>query len=220
VPGGHRYIARMADPALLLRLALVGALAGALVAEVASAPAPIVLAGPTTPVSRAAPQAASRPAGQDPIAAEVAAMLARPLFRVDRRPPRRPDGAPAAGPHEAGLPRLSGILVSADQARAIFEGGSKPLVAHVGDRLGDYTIAAIATGSVTLDGPQGTQTIVPSFDRDRTPPPPPAIVTTDTERLLNAATANGPIPPAQTLRGLMNQRRAMHASEPGRPPGQ
>jgi hypothetical protein len=146
-------------------------------------------------------------------------MLARPLFRADRRPPRGPGGAPTVGPHEAGLPRLSGIMVSADAAQAIFEGGAKPLVARVGDRVGDYTIAAIATGSVTLDGPQGTQTIVPSFDHDRTPPPPP-VVTTDAERLLNTATANGPIPPAQTLRGLMNQRRAMHPPEPGRPQGQ
>jgi len=211
----------MADPALLLRLALIGALASALVAEGTSAPAPIEApAGHPSAAPVPAAAAGRRPAGQDPVAAEVAAMLARPLFRADRRPPRRPDGAPAAGPHEAGLPRLSGIMVSADEAQAIFEGGAKPLVAHVGDRVGDYTIAAIATGSVTLDGPQGTQTIAPSFDRDRTPPPPPPVVTTETERLLNAATANGPIPPAQTLRGLMNQRRAMHAPEPIRPQGQ
>jgi hypothetical protein len=210
----------MADPDLLLRLALVGALAGALGAECVSAPAPMdAPAGRPLAVRAPAVAAARRPAGQDPIAAEVAAMLARPLFRADRRPPRRPDGAPVAGLHEAGLPRLSGIMVSADEAQAIFEGGAKPLVARVGDRVGDYTIAAIATGSVTLDGPRGTQTIAPSFDRDRIPPPPPPVVATDAERLLNAATANRPIPPAQTLRGLMNQRRAMHAPQPGSPQG-
>ncbi len=71
-------------------------------------------------------------------------MLARPLFSPDRKllgqwwPP---------GP---GLPRLAGIVASADAAMAIFQSadGVKPVVAQQGDLIAGWQVRAVAMDAV------------------------------------------------------------------------
>lgn len=93
----------------------------------------------------------------------VSTILAHPLFNADRRPV-----APTAvgpGPAAAGLPRLSGVLVSPAGRRAIFAGpeGARPITIAEGGHLGVYTITRIDEGSVTVTGPDGPRQIRPSF---------------------------------------------------------
>jgi hypothetical protein len=98
----------------------------------------------------------------------LATILARPLFSRDRRP--APPVAAAAGPMRAatsdGLPRLSGVLVGPFGRSAIFAGGDggKGTIVAEGGTVGAYTVSSIAPGRVTIDGPEGTRILHPSFD--------------------------------------------------------
>lgn len=92
----------------------------------------------------------------------VAAILTRPLFSPDRRPSA---DAVAAADH-AGLPRLSGIAIGPSGRSAIFDAdGSKPIVIAEGGRIGAYTVRSIDPGQVRVVGPNGAQTLTPSFGR-------------------------------------------------------
>ena len=87
-------------------------------------------------------------------------ILARPLFSPDRKPP-------ASVAHSvAGLPRLTGIVVSGSRRIAIFasNAGGRPVVVEAGSRIGAYDVRDIADGGVTVVGPEGTTVVRPIFD--------------------------------------------------------
>jgi hypothetical protein len=92
----------------------------------------------------------------------IATALARPLFSPTRRPPAQTT-ARVSGP--VGLPRLTGVMTGPFGQRAIFAGpdGGKPLVVETGDNVGDYRVQGIENGLVTLNGPDGTRRLRPSF---------------------------------------------------------
>jgi hypothetical protein len=192
----------MTEPALLIRIALLGGLAAVLGVEVFAAPGPATPPRPAPAARAGTARPAPSPLRAGEIDKAVSTVLVRPLFRVDRRPPLLPSEAPAAAGRAADLPRLSGIVISAAGGTAIFEGGSKPVVARVGDRLGAFTVAAITAGSVTLDGPQGAQVLVPRFDASlaRT-----AAAAPPSQQFVTAV----PGPPPN-LNELINRRRTMH----------
>jgi hypothetical protein len=108
-------------------------------------------------------------ASRGDVQARVDAILRRPLFRPDRRPPA---GAAPAGP--AGLPRLSGILVSSLGKSLIFDGGGaegKPTVVAEGGRIGVYTVQSIGAGQATVVGPDGPKVLQLSFAVPAAPRP-------------------------------------------------
>ena len=92
----------------------------------------------------------------------AATTLARPLFRPDRRPAVPGASSPAAA--EEPLPRLTGIMVTAEGRSAIFAGKPQPVVLREGGRLGTFTVHTIEAGLVTLRGPDGQRELRPSFD--------------------------------------------------------
>jgi hypothetical protein len=125
-------------------------------------------ARPDIAVARAVPAGpgggsagAAEPAGQRD--AGVPAILARPLFSPDRR------AAASAARSVAGLPRLTGIVVTGAHKVAIFAAPGKAVVAEEGLRLGAYEVTAISDAGVTVAGPEGTTMLRPIFD----PAPPP-----------------------------------------------
>ena len=152
---------RMARVASLLGL-LIAVLAGTLFAEYRSAYQENEAVSPGS--SRQVPAAsAGTPARQaGPIREWVDTILARPLFSPARRPPPGSDSA-ASGPRE--LARLTGVLVSRSEKRAIFASeGGKPIVAEEGTRIGAYVVQTIEPGQVTVIGPEGQRTLQPAYD--------------------------------------------------------
>ncbi len=92
----------------------------------------------------------------------VTVILDRPLFSPDRRPaPGTPIAAAAAG-----VPRLTGIIMTPDRAVAIFrdDEGVKPLVARPGDTVGGWVITTIAADGVSLRKVDARITVRPEFD--------------------------------------------------------
>lgn len=111
------------------------------------------------------------PAKPNPVQmqAQVAALLARPLFTPGRRPTTL-DAAPASASVE--LPRLAGVMVSAQGSSAVFAGaeGGKAIVIGTGASIGDFKVQKIEAGQVTLIGADGgTRLLRPSFDPGRLP---------------------------------------------------
>ena len=104
----------------------------------------------------------------------LASILAGPLFNRSRHPS-------AQGSEESGtpgaLPRLSGTLVSPDGNAAIFAGtgGSKPIVAHEGERVADYVVQSIQTERVTVRGPDGERVVHTSEGEPSTTSPAPIL---------------------------------------------
>jgi hypothetical protein len=91
-------------------------------------------------------------------------VLERPLFTIGRKPPKPPAPGHQAG--GAGLPRLSGIMITPFGRRAIFmPEGSKPMVLAEGAAVGDRTISRIATDKVYLSG---DTVLTPTLDKQRT----------------------------------------------------
>jgi hypothetical protein len=117
-------------------------------------------AGGGGPADRQAPADAAA----DQVRRWAAASLARPLFNPDRRPI-----APAASGSDAaaGLPRLSGIMITPAGRRAIFAatGGGKPVVVVEGGTVGGNLVQSITIGEVVLIGPDGRHSLHPTFDR-------------------------------------------------------
>lgn len=128
----------------------------------------------------------------------VGAILARPFVSRSRRLAETASAA-ASGP--AGLPRLSGILVSPHRKAAIFAGAAelKPIIAAEGGRVGDYVVEAIAPDRVTLRGPEGEKVLHPVYEAD-------------------AAAASAPIaapaPTKVSLAGVADVRRLHEAAPP------
>jgi hypothetical protein len=94
----------------------------------------------------------------------VAAILARPLFRSDRKPaPGDTRGMTSGAP--ADLPRLTGILMTDNERRAIFQpaGKERPIVVVEGETVGNWRVDQIAVDAVILSGPGGTRRIEPRF---------------------------------------------------------
>jgi general secretion pathway protein N len=112
-----------------------------------------VAAGPAAPVNPAFDQARRW----------EAALLARPLFNPDRRPIGQ---APSAASADAGLPRLTGIMITPNSRSAIFApaGGGRPTVVVEGGNVGDYVVRAISLGQVVLAGPDGSHRLKPTLD--------------------------------------------------------
>ncbi len=159
--------------AFLLGAASAGAIA--LLMQPASGDAPVRPAG-----DRVGSAPMDRPAPADAVADQLRrwamTSLDRPLFAPDRRPV-----APtAAGPGGvAGLPRLSGIMITPTGRRAIFAaiGGGKPAVVAEGGSLGRYLVQSISIGEVVVIGPDGRHSLHLAFDgAPRAVPPAPPIV--------------------------------------------
>ncbi len=132
-------------------------------------------------------------------AALVDTILARPLFAPKRRPPLNAK-SPAA-PQTAVLPRLSGVITSGDQRTAIFaaDEGQRPVVAALGEHVGQYTIQAIEHEKVTLVGPAGTRVLQPSFDPHPRPVEPTANAVAVQAPFANAAAV---MPSVRNLAGF------------------
>ncbi|HEY0181885.1 MAG TPA: hypothetical protein VGC09_03670 [Rhodopila sp.] len=90
----------------------------------------------------------------------LAEVLARPLFAPDRKPL---PGTTAADP---GMPRLTGIIASADAKVAIFQpaGDAKPLVARFGEMVGGWEVAAISANAVNLRKQNAVVVLSPRFN--------------------------------------------------------
>jgi hypothetical protein len=103
----------------------------------------------------------------------VADILARPLFRGDRRPAPA-DTRGTVSSQSDDIPRLTGILMSSDGPRAIFQpsGKDRALVVVVGETVGSWQVQEIAAHAVTLTGPGGTRRLEPKFAAGESPPSP------------------------------------------------
>jgi hypothetical protein len=97
----------------------------------------------------------------------VAVTLRRPLFAPNRRSARAAQTTVAAG----GVPHLSGIVITPEQAVAIFRrpAGAKPLVAHAGDVVDGWEVSTIAANGVDLHKADAKITVTPEFDDGNTP---------------------------------------------------
>jgi len=94
----------------------------------------------------------------------VDTLLARPLFAQDRRTAKPGTVAALAGVE---LPRLAGVMVSAQGSSAIFAaaGDGKGVVIGTGSSIGGFRVQKIEAGQVTLVGADGgTHLLRPSFD--------------------------------------------------------
>ncbi len=122
---------------------------------------PVVIVAPPSQHARGA---ASEP---DSVAKDTESwahtIVARPLFAMSRRPPKTINGHNAVA--ATGLPRLSGIMISAAGRRAIFmpDGGKAKTLAE-GASLDDYTIRQIAADHVVLSGTKGDMVLHPVYD--------------------------------------------------------
>lgn len=101
-------------------------------------------------------------------------VIRRPLFTIGRRPART--ATPSHMVSATGLPRLSGIMITAGGRRAIFmPDGGKPLTLAEGATLDDNTVRLIAPDRVVLSGPKGETILRPTYDSNRVVPPPPML---------------------------------------------
>ena len=194
-----------------LLVAGVGALLAATVGLDATAPvddgAPRAdFVPPSRPAPTAAPTA--EPARADETDAQVATILERPLFSRDRRPA---SAAAVAAQVDAPLPRLTGIVIGPDGARAFFapgDGGRAKVVA-VGGSLGPYRVTSIDAKGVRVEGPGEPRTLVPAFG-------PQAASTDPTQPTAEGAAANGPPLNGPPPNGLPPQQYDLNARQ--RPP--
>jgi hypothetical protein len=132
-------------------------------------------------------------------AGAVTEILSRPLFRGDRRPAPA-DGRGVASGQPGDLPRLTGILMSSDERRAIFQpaGKDRAIVVVVGETVGNWRVQEIVADAVTLTGPEGTRRLETKFAAGGSPnapfQPPPAAMG------VGGAGPNG-VPPGAPLFG-------------------
>ncbi len=147
---------------LLVSFVLGAAAAGAVVLIIQSAPDE----DPAHPMRTDGRRVSIQQASPDDAAAQiqgwVVTSLARPLFVPDRR-----DVAQLAGAAETiGLPRLSGILITENDSRAIFAAaGGKSEVVTKGGRVGRYLVESISLAGVVLIGPDGRHVLHPTFNQ-------------------------------------------------------
>ena len=96
-------------------------------------------------------------------AAWATTILRRPLFTTGRRPQK--SAGHLAQTAATGLPRLSGIMITAGGKRAIFMPDSgKAMTLAEGAALDDYTIRRIAADRVILHGAKGDMVLHPAYD--------------------------------------------------------
>jgi hypothetical protein len=96
-------------------------------------------------------------------AAWATTILRRPLFTTGRRPQK--SAGHLAQTAATGLPRLSGIMITAGGKRAIFMPDSgKAMTLAEGAALDDYTIRRIAADRVVLHGAKGDMVLHPTYD--------------------------------------------------------
>ena len=142
-------------------LALVGAAAAML-----GGAEPVVLEPVLAVVIPPRPPTALLPGDLDARWAVTA--LTRPLFSLDRRPaPPTPLAQAASLPSP---PRLTGTMIGPFGRRALFAGGlggDKPAAVGENDRIGIWTVQAIAAGLVTLTGPDGVRELRVGAEGDR-----------------------------------------------------
>ena len=119
---------------------------------------PAASVGPVVPgaAPHALPSAAAAAAALD---GWVRLVLARPLFS----PSRRPGQAVVASTE---LPRLAGIIIGPEGARAIFAtpGDQRAIVAGPGGHAGPYLIRAVDRAGVAVTGPDGARLLHPTYD--------------------------------------------------------
>jgi hypothetical protein len=86
-------------------------------------------------------------------------VLARPLFNTNRKP----EASAAAA--SAGLPRLTGVVASPDDAVAIFQpaGNGRPLVVRHGETVGGWEVTTIADNTVSLRKEADLLVLRPAF---------------------------------------------------------
>jgi hypothetical protein len=146
---------------------LLGAASAGAIVLAAGPPAGDATGGPAGSGTRGAviDQSAPTETASDQTRRWETAILARPLFNPDRRPVARA----AAGLAEAGLPRLSGIMITPAGRHAIFASpsGGKPNVVVEGGSVGGYLVEAISPGEVMLAGSDGKHSLHPTFDNIR-----------------------------------------------------
>ncbi len=192
---------------------LAAALIGVLYLEATPAPATHVALSTITRSQAPLAHAGTPTPRNAQVKAWTETILARPLFTPSRRPPPNITAAsrPTATPE---IPRLTGVLVSADGKNAIFaaNGEDKPVIVSIGGRLGPFVVRAITAGEVTVDGPGGTETLRPVFatrpaasaQATKTPAAGASIL----ERLeAEAAAPKLPVPPPPTIQSLMGRRQ-------------
>lgn len=99
----------------------------------------------------------------------VAQILARPLFNPDRVPATGDEGGQSGAPVDT--PRLSGILVSSELRRAIFQTAddSRAVVVEEGKAIGGWQVQHITSDSVIVIGAGGTRRLKPYFDQRLAP---------------------------------------------------
>jgi len=125
------------------------------------------------PSARPQPAATPAPPGAEPVHADdtdaaVATILERPLFSRDRRPA---SAAAVAIQVDAPLPRLTGIVIGPEGARAFFaptDGGRAKIVA-VGGSLGPYRVTSIDATGVRIEGVGEPRTLVLAFGPQAVP---------------------------------------------------
>jgi hypothetical protein len=122
--------------------------------------APPPLAQPPQERALAAGQTAAPPEAID---SWVQTALARPLMSASRRPAAVVGGSDLALGN--GLPRLAGTLFTSDGATAIFarDEAGHAVIVHQGGTLGPYRVTGIEPDKVTLEGPNGVETLHPRF---------------------------------------------------------
>jgi hypothetical protein len=148
------------------------ALAGVVVWELSAKPRRDNVAQRPRPVATVAP--APRAAAPDNRTAWIATILSRPLFSPDRRPPAVPSSAADAPAAAAGVPRLAGIIISAERRAAIFvaPGETHSVTATEGASIGHFTVRSIDPAGVVISGAEGVRVLRPSYDGNAAKAPP------------------------------------------------
>ncbi len=131
----------------------------------------------------------------------VRTILDRPIFSPSRRP-----GSVAVASTE--LPRLAGIIVGPEGARAIFAGSGdgRAIVATAGGRAGPYLIRSVGLTGVSVIGPNGAELLQPVYDHDQPSAAgmpvqagPPSILDLLRSRVQTGANLNSSLLPPSTF---------------------
>jgi hypothetical protein len=152
-------------PRMVPGLGLIAlALSGTIALELVDRPVPPVVFAVPVAVPHGGPHEADWPTQKD-IERGLSMILARPVFSPDRKP------IAVGAKGVAGLPRLTGIVVSGSGKIAIFAApsGGRPVIAEEGAHIDSYEVRAIRDTGVTITGPNGTKMLTPIFDTAQPP---------------------------------------------------
>jgi hypothetical protein len=96
-------------------------------------------------------------------AESIQTILARPIFAPSRRPPAVVVAQAIAPPAVAKLPRLTGVVTSPSDRRALFAAAEGEVMEVAeGSSIGDYVVRSISPNEVVLAGPGGERELHPS----------------------------------------------------------